>query len=439
MTKPQTVLIESFDCSLISLFKEKFEPEQLAGRPIMTRRGYLYSLQRLGLYLSREPVVSDLNETAIALFVEWLERQAYSPATVRNTLGCLRAVWQYATWLGLITEGPPRWFCKRDKPWTKAPRDRFVVAPLPTANLEVAPAAINCKLVAGLVERCILERELGQATVRLYWFVVKRFDKALGRPAKLTDLNDDTVNRWLLSLHASGLAPDTMRSYRRCLLSLWRAAHEWGLLKKQPGRVRKIKRPDRVPICWSPEELTTILATCSKLAGTMRRDLRIRRSAFWRAYVLVGYETGLRLSDLLALEWKQVADDSKTSVVLQQKTRKRIAFRLSESTQAAVAETQPGERRKIFGDLISKQNAQEYFKAILCTAGLPGSSKWLRRSGATSCEIEHPGSAMAYLGHKTPGLAYECYVDPTKIQHAKPLPAPIELPNKGPQSKGGAA
>jgi integrase len=142
------------------------------------------------------------------------------------------------------------------------------------------------------------------------------------------------------------------------------------------------------------------------------------------------------LSDQLALEWKQVADDSQTSVVLQQKTRKRIAFRLSESTQAAVAETRPGERRKIFGGLIDKRNAQEYFKAILRTAGLPGSSKWLRRSGATPCEIEHPGSAMAYLGHKTPGLAYQSYVDPTKIQNAKPLPAPIGLPSHSRNSNG---
>jgi hypothetical protein len=41
-----------------------------------------------------------------------------------------------------------------------------------------------------------------------------------------------------------------------------------------------------------------------------------------------------------------------------------------------------------------------------------------RRTGATFVERDHPGAAMRYLGHKSPGLAYRHYVDRSKLGDA---------------------
>jgi hypothetical protein len=51
---------------------------------------------------------------------------------------------------------------------------------------------------------------------------------------------------------------------------------------------------------------------------------------------------------------------------------------------------------------------------------LGGSSKWLRRSGATHIEMEHPGKGRLHLGHLTMGLAEKCYIDWTQVRRDIP-------------------
>lgn len=67
-----------------------------------------------------------------------------------------------------------------------------------------------------------------------------------------------------------------------------------------------------------------------------------------------------------------------------------------------------------------------WFDKITEAAGVNGSAKWVRRTGATRVEQHQPGSAMAYLGHKTAGLAYQHYVDARQIQSNRPMPPPID-------------
>jgi hypothetical protein len=79
----------------------------------------------------------------------------------------------------------------------------------------------------------------------------------------------------------------------------------------------------------------------------------------------------------------------------------------------------------LFAGLLTRRPIQVQFAKLVRGAGLQGSTKWLRRSGATWCEVHQPGSAMAFLGHRTPGLAYKHYVDPRFVQRDKPRPPKI--------------
>jgi hypothetical protein len=59
-------------------------------------------------------------------------------------------------------------------------------------------------------------------------------------------------------------------------------------------------------------------------------------------------------------------------------------------------------------------------QAYLSSLRLGGSSKWLRRSGATHIEMEHPGKGRLHLGHKTHGLAERCYIDWSQVRRDIP-------------------
>jgi len=59
-------------------------------------------------------------------------------------------------------------------------------------------------------------------------------------------------------------------------------------------------------------------------------------------------------------------------------------------------------------------------RELLDEVGLDGSSKWLRRSGATHCEMERPGAGRMHLGHRSPGLFETNYADWSQLRQNTP-------------------
>lgn len=269
-----------------------------------------------------------------------------------------------------------------------------------------------------------MERGLAPSSVRALTYVLNSFEKYLQRPANLIDLTAGHVNAWLAWLFNEGLDPETVRGRRTAILAIWRDACEAGLVCSAPARIRKIKVPDKPPRCWDLPELGMILAVTRSLSGRMNKDKRISRADFWTAYTLVDYESGYRLGDLRKLSFDKIARDG-TVVIVQNKTRLALTSHLSPDTMKALNLIRGSGRKLVFGDLVNHSNTQRYFRKIVREAGLTGSTKWLRRSGATWCEVESPGSAMAYLGHKTPGLAHKNYIDRRFVQRQKPRPPRI--------------
>lgn len=58
----------------------------------------------------------------------------------------------------------------------------------------------------------------------------------------------------------------------------------------------------------------------------------------------------------------------------------------------------------------------------LDSVGVGGTSKWLRRSGATHIEIREPGKARHHLGHRTLDLAAKAYIDWPQVRREMPRP-----------------
>lgn len=269
-----------------------------------------------------------------------------------------------------------------------------------------------------------IRRGLMPPSLRALGYTLNCFEHTLGRCAKWSDFKLSNVERWSASLFARGLDPESIRGRRTALIGVWREAYDAGLIRSLPGRLRKIKVPDKPPICWDKPEYISLLATAGALPGRMNRDQRITRADFWTGWIRADYDSGLRLGDLRRLMFAQISSDG-TVMLVQHKTGETIIGHFSPETMDVLARLRQPGRKLVFGDLVNQSNAQRYFRKLVELAGLRGSTKWLRRTGATWCEVETPGSAPAFLGHKDFRTAYKSYVDRSKTQQNKPRPPRI--------------
>jgi integrase len=71
---------------------------------------------------------------------------------------------------------------------------------------------------------------------------------------------------------------------------------------------------------------------------------------------------------------------------------------------------------RILGWAMQANSARRRMRRYLRSLGLSGSSKWLRRSGATHIEMDAPGKGRLHLGHRTHGLAERCYIDWSQVR-----------------------
>jgi len=184
---------------------------------------------------------------------------------------------------------------------------------------------------------------------------------------------------------------------------------------------KKIKQPDRIIEAWTEDEIRRLLAAAEKMAGNQGRT-QLPRSDWWYAFVLVGYETGLRTSDIYHLKCSQLRNNRLYAV--HHKTGIAAAKILSKQCVMALHRLRsegPGET--FFDWAICRNRIHPQFKKLLALAGLHGDIKWLRRSGATHCEKQQPGSASRFLGHISgQALAAKHYIDWSQLDDQVPRP-----------------
>jgi hypothetical protein len=75
----------------------------------------------------------------------------------------------------------------------------------------------------------------------------------------------------------------------------------------------------------------------------------------------------------------------------------------------------------ILGWACGRRMAMRHMREHLDRCGLDGTSKWLRRSGATHIEMVAPGKASLHLGHRTATLAAQAYIDWGQVRKTTPV------------------
>lgn len=278
-------------------------------------------------------------------------------------------------------------------------------------------------LLEFLTDCYAVNKHLAAGSIEQKRIAINVFDRFLGRPATLGDLNRATVTGFLHWCMAQGSQPNTVSSKRACLLALWRFAYDEGLLAELPHRVLRIKIPEKEPQAWTEEEIRAILAAINAMKPGRCDRYRtlpggIDRSKFFRAFALAYLSTGLRFSAGLSIRRRDVRPDRTFTVrYYEQKTWVEQPKQYSLEAWAAIQAL--GEHEYCFPYGRTKAQARRlrcWWKRILRAAGLDDSrgtgAQQLRRTAASHKELQQPGTATNFLGHKTPGLAKKSYIAP---------------------------
>lgn len=277
-------------------------------------------------------------------------------------------------------------------------------------------------LLADLVSQYALTRDIKPDTVLYYRYVVRCLNLFAGGSVCVGELTDDLLNRWLSWMLEEKYSRKTIRNYRAAILTLWRNAYDDDLVDTLPRRVRLVRRTPTVPEAWRQAQTEAVLREAEQVGGRFRTS-GIPRGKLLRALVLASYYSGLRPCDILALRWEDIGADGCIAII-QAKTSWPILAQLPIDCMAAILETVPPDRERVFP--LNRRTWYKWAVALAQRAGLKGSPKWLRRSGATAVEKLQRGSAQGFLGHKTPGLAYRHYVDPRLLDSERPLPPRLD-------------
>jgi integrase len=218
----------------------------------------------------------------------------------------------------------------------------------------------------------------------------------------------DRVNGYLRQ-RSQEVASVTVRSERTILLSLYKWAFETGMIDDAPRGVMRVKARKAPTKAWTVPQLQQLVKATKAYEGRKTRtgaDLGV----FLRCWVLVAYETGSRFGDCMAFSADHLEDD--TLSWTQSKTGDPMVRPLTPACLDAIDQmlaASPDGR--ILGWACGRRMAMRHMRKLLDSQGLGGSSKWLRRSGATHCEMERAGAGRLHLGHRSPALFEQAYCD----------------------------
>ena len=235
-------------------------------------------------------------------------------------------------------------------------------------------------------------------------------------------LTPENANAFLTCLP---LAAVTRSNIRRELLTLWRFAFENSVTDVPPLRVCRIKATPPPPRAWSLDTLRQLLAAAEQ--DTRPVSQRIP-GLLWRdvlpCWIVIGYDTGLRLSDLLHLHESNIVNGC--VICTAQKTGKFTVRAISQPGQELAARLfKRSPDGTLFRWALPRRRALLKWQDFLREQKIVGSSRWLRRSGATYVEMKRKGEAQRFLGHSNAALATRHYLDQTLTMDIPESPPPL--------------
>lgn len=248
-----------------------------------------------------------------------------------------------------------------------------------------------------------------------YRLALKNFGQAIGRPATIEDLQNDNLVRMTRLLLNKKLAATTVNERCGRVAALWEFLARRGRTTVWPIR-NKVPEPLRTPVCWLKPELQRLFDAVDSLQGDVGP---IPRAKWWRALLLVNWDTGERIRALLDLQWSHLANGwLHIPAEIRKGKRKDELHQLAPDTLSALSEIRDPARELIFPWPLHKQYIFNRYEQILKRAGLPHDRKSkfhrIRRSVASHFTAAG-GDATILLGHKSRETT-AAYLDPRVVK-----------------------
>lgn len=261
-------------------------------------------------------------------------------------------------------------------------------------------------------------------TKRLYRSTLNAFDAYLGRPALLSDLNDETVNAFAAARLDSGLSKFSVNKDLSNLLAIWRWAHRKGFVKNWPD-VELETLPVLSPVALTRDELARVKAA---IAEETKSIAGVPGPRFWLALFLLIWDSGERIGAVMALTWDRVDlpgrwvrfhyDDRKGG-------RADNLIQIADDTAFALTAIRRKEG-KVFVWPFSPNYIYERLAPIMLRAGLPDSKLYkfhcLRKSMASHLKAAG-GDPQRALGHSCEKVT-RAYIDKRIAPDGQP---PVDL------------
>jgi hypothetical protein len=259
-------------------------------------------------------------------------------------------------------------------------------------------------------------------TIELYGFTILSFGESLGRPAMLGDLSDELAVARFLAHRTRTREPATAAKDRSQLRALHEFAARRKLLDTWPT-YPLIRVPERVPECWLVEEFQRLLDAAAQeqvsIAG-------IHASLWWRAVLLLCFDTGERIGSVLALTWQDVRGCDVIFRAENRKGRRRDIFRECSLQTADAMQAIKGDREPediVFPWDRCHNYVWKRLEIILKRAGLPHGrkSKFHRIRKTTASYAAAAGlDAQKLLDHSDPATTRK-YLDPRIVKQQSPV------------------
>lgn len=258
------------------------------------------------------------------------------------------------------------------------------------------------------------QRIIRPKTIEHYVSVANSFSRYLERQATLDDLTRPNVDAWIQHELACERSIHTMKSRRQAMCVLWRACARYDAPSFDPPV--RLKSPKIIVVALGNQKVLRLIDEARCTPG-MLRGTKIPIRIYWPAFIAAAFETALRTSDLLQLRF----DASGKWVLLQRKTGKPVSVSVSPTTLEMVASL-----HKCNPGLFAVSRRREWYpkslRKISARVGIYATPQQLRRSAASECERQCPGSAWIRLGHDSPLTTQRWYIDESHAYTDLPRP-----------------
>ena len=273
-------------------------------------------------------------------------------------------------------------------------------------------------------------RGRSQNSVRLLRHAITQFNRFLERLALLTDLDDLTVSRFLMT-RGSQVSPHSVARERSGIVALWNLAQARGLVALRPCVSVEVL-PERTPRAFTTDELGRLADAAATARGWVGP---VPAGAFFAALMAVLWETGDRINAVLStpvVGWQRPTLEIPAAVRKGGRVTRLYTLSPETSDKVDIARRHNADT-VLFWPYTSTALYARWHK-ITEKAGLGTGPEVqfhaIRRS--TASHLAAAGlDATAALGHSSDRITRRSYLDPRVVNAGKPQVWQL-LPRIGP-------